>query len=100
MLPAEKIQSIVNDMRYELEIEEIALESQQVQHHDVIKIWCILGCILGMMDKTNLQEWIDRLKKIIFTVLKCSPMASLYGSKINDRSHNKANSSSVFKVMM
>ena len=100
ILHAEDIQSIISDMRYELEIEEITLESQQVQNHDVIKVGCTLGCILGMMDKINLQEWTDRLKKLIFTVLKCKPLTSLQVAKINDGLYNKANSGSGFKVMM
>ena len=64
ILHAECIQSIISDLRYELETEEITLELQQVQHYDVIKI----GYILEMMDKINLQEWTDRLKKLLFTV--------------------------------
>ena len=100
ILHAEDIQSIISDMWYELEIEEITLESQQVQHHDVIKIECILDCILGMMDKINLQEWTDRLKKLIFTALKCKHLTSLKVAKINNGPYKKANSGSGFKLTM
>ena len=51
VLDTEDMQSIISTLRYELEVEEITSGSKLVHHHDVIKI----GCILGIMDKINLQ---------------------------------------------
>ena len=66
-----------------------------MQYHDVIKI----GHILGIMDKTNFHEWIDRLKNLLFIVLKYKHLISLQVAKINDGSYDKANRGSGFKVM-
>ena len=64
-----------------------------MQRHEVIKIWCILG----MMDKINLQEWIDRLTKLLFTLLNYKPLMCLQETEINDYSHDKINSGSGFQ---
>ena len=65
ILHSEDMQNTMCYLRYYLENKETSLGLQQVQHHDMVKI----GCILRMMDKTRLQECTYRLKKILFTLL-------------------------------
>ena len=65
---------------------------QRVQHHDAVKV----GCIYGMTEKTNLQEWSDRLTKLLFQALNFKPLISLQTKKIIDGSYCKA---SGFKII-
>ena len=47
-----EVQNIIDDLRYELEVEGIILGLQRVQHHDVVKV----GYIFGMMEKIDTKE--------------------------------------------
>ena len=51
IMNSEDAQSIISDLWHELEVEEIILVFQTVQHHDVVKI----GHILRMTEKIHLQ---------------------------------------------
>ena len=65
MLHTADRQSMISDLRYEVDVEEISLGLQRVQYNDAIKI----EHILGMIDKKNAQEWTGRLTKLLFTML-------------------------------
>ena len=51
------IQDVIGNLKYELEVEEINIGLQRVQHHGVFKV----GCIFDIMDNIDTQEWSDRL---------------------------------------
>ena len=45
-------QDIIGDLKHELEVEEITLGMQIVQHHYLVKV----GCIISIMDKIDTRE--------------------------------------------
>ena len=51
IIQSDDMQSIVNKLRHELEVEEIILGLQRVQHHDAVKV----GNVYGMIYKIRLQ---------------------------------------------
>ena len=76
----EDILTIIDNLKHQLEEEEITLDLQRVQHHDLVKI----GCFFGMMEKINVKEWKDHLQKIPSTVLCFKSRISLQTSNTND----------------
>ena len=82
ILNHEDIDIIVSNLRFDLDTEDIDIGLQRIQHHDTVKV----GYIYGMLDKINLQEWSDHLRKFLFRVLKFKPLISLQASRINDGS--------------
>ena len=74
----------------------MTLGFQRVRNHDIVKV----GHLLRMMDKSNLQEWIEQFQKMLFEVLKCKHMIYLQTSKINEGYCNKSNKDFSFKVRL
>ena len=62
VLHTEEMQIILCDLRYELEELYVTLGLKRAQHHAVVK----LGSIGGMIEKIDVQEWSDRLTKLLF----------------------------------
>ena len=75
-----KMQDIIDDLRCELEELEIKLGLKRVHYYHIVKV----GCVYGMMDKINLQEWKDLLTKILLKLLNFKHLISLHARKIDD----------------
>ena len=89
------MQTIISDLRHESEDEELTSGLQRMKHHDTVKV----GCVHRMTEKKCLQQWTDRLTKLVFALLSFKSLISLQARKINDGSCNKENRGTNFKIM-
>ena len=51
----EDINNVASDLRFKLDIEDIAIGLQCIQYHYVVKV----GCIFRMLDKINRCKWTE-----------------------------------------
>ena len=94
ILCTEEIQDVIGDFKYELEIKEITVGLQQVQHHDVVKLGTSSAWWIRF---THENGQIASRRCVSF--LKYKPIISLQACKINDSSYIKSANDLKFKVL-
>ena len=80
LLHDEKVEYMIIDMKDSMQSFNTKMGKQRVQHHDVVK----LGCIVLLTTKLEIPRWTEFFQKRINELVAGGAFTSLSASKIND----------------